>query len=276
MQYSTRTLTPNSGKGSDHGWSGHSFVLGGQVDGGKILGEYPRDLTKDSELNVGRGRFIPTLPWEAMWTGVAEWMGIDDSDKLQKILPNMNSFPGLLFGGSDLFTKLQNDNNEENKCDDGGEPVTCTPYEIPAAINDDDYDSSSSEEDGANDLPRTTHTGAKLKSKLGAIIASTVVCSLLVIAVAIAVRYNEKTGKISQWYDNFIRRPTNSTPARTHKHEHKYMHYIHNSEDEYSGSGSDNDNATQNMSFTSATSITLLHLKNNDGVEITQDEVTFK
>ena len=88
-----RTLTSN-GQGTDHGWGGNHFVsfhrvtfclelvqirthflssphsmsvpqiLGGSVKGGRIHGQYPDDLTSNNNKNIGRGRFIPTTPWE--------------------------------------------------------------------------------------------------------------------------------------------------------------------------------------------------------------------
>jgi len=62
------------------------------VKGGRIMGEYP-DL--EGPLNVdggqGRGRFILTLPWEAIWNGVSQWMGVEDDELLDQILPNRNN-----------------------------------------------------------------------------------------------------------------------------------------------------------------------------------------
>ena len=42
-----------NGAGTDHGWSGNHFVLGGNIRGGKVHGKYPENLHLDSELNVG-------------------------------------------------------------------------------------------------------------------------------------------------------------------------------------------------------------------------------
>ena len=86
-----RTLTSN-GLGTDHGWGGHALLLGGGVAGGQILGEYPADFSEASELNVGRGRMIPTTPWEGLWAPVATWFGVDDDD-LSTVLPNIGNFP---------------------------------------------------------------------------------------------------------------------------------------------------------------------------------------
>ena len=35
--------------------------------------------------------FLPTLPWEALWYGVAEWMGIEPS-QMGELLPNAQNF----------------------------------------------------------------------------------------------------------------------------------------------------------------------------------------
>merc|ERR1711988_1900303 len=71
-----RTLTSN-GMGTDHGWGGNHFVLGGALRGGRVLGEYPLDLWPGGENADNRGRMIPTRPLEAIWHAVAEWMGVD-------------------------------------------------------------------------------------------------------------------------------------------------------------------------------------------------------
>jgi len=100
-----RTITPNSNDGSDHGWGGHYFMAGGRVKGGEILGEYPYDITKPGPLNVGRGRIMPTTPWEAVWSGVVEWLGVDPAD-IDTCLPNaVNTVDETfqLFSKADLF-----------------------------------------------------------------------------------------------------------------------------------------------------------------------------
>ena len=100
-----RTITPNSNDGSDHAWGGHYFMMGGDVNGGKILGQYPYDITNDGPLNVGRGRIIPTTSWDAIWKGVVQWMGVEDAD-LNVCLPNADSTvdaPFRLFDREDLF-----------------------------------------------------------------------------------------------------------------------------------------------------------------------------
>ena len=85
-----RTLTSN-GQGTDHGWGGHNWLMGGAINGGRIVGRYPDSLAADHELDAGRGRVIPTTSWEAVWHAVARWMGVEQPD-LAAILPNLRNF----------------------------------------------------------------------------------------------------------------------------------------------------------------------------------------
>jgi len=100
-----RTLLENSGAGSDHAWGGNYFVAGGDVDGGKILGQYPNSLDSSSPLVFEPGIVIPTTPWEAVWNGVSQWLGVTNPSDLDEVLPNRNSFSNLfsratIYGGS--------------------------------------------------------------------------------------------------------------------------------------------------------------------------------
>ena len=84
-----RTLTSN-GRGSDHGWGGHNLIMGGSVNGGQIYGEYP-DLTPGGELDVGRGRYLPTTSVDEMYAELAMWFGIAAGD-VEQVLPNIGRF----------------------------------------------------------------------------------------------------------------------------------------------------------------------------------------
>eukprot|EP00966_Prymnesium_polylepis_P179122 4147326-Prymnesium_polylepis.1 len=100
-----RTLTSN-GRGTDHAWGGNHMVLGGSVRGSQILGQYPATLAESdaNPLNIGRGRLIPTTPWEGVWNGLASWFGVDDHD-LPTVLPNLHRFgPSHLITEAQLFT----------------------------------------------------------------------------------------------------------------------------------------------------------------------------
>lgn len=94
-----RTLTDNGG-GSDHGWGGNQFVVGGAVQGGRVFGEYP-DLALGNPLDVGRGRLIPTLSVDEYLADLALWMGVSPSN-LEVVLPNLSRFSDVILGGAPL------------------------------------------------------------------------------------------------------------------------------------------------------------------------------
>ena len=87
-----RSISPNSNGGTDHAWGGNYFLLGGALKGKKILGQYPEHLSKESDQWMSRGRIIPTTPWDYVWHGVAQWMGVLDNNDLSAALPNMDNF----------------------------------------------------------------------------------------------------------------------------------------------------------------------------------------
>ena len=80
-------------------------MMGGNVNGKKIMGTYPNDLTEQtSDLVMKRGRVVPTTPYDSIWNGVAQWMGITEECDLDYILPNRHNFPRCsLFTDMDLF-----------------------------------------------------------------------------------------------------------------------------------------------------------------------------
>ena len=84
-----RTLTGNT-DGSDHGWGGMHFMLGGAVNGGKYYGTAPV-VDKDGPDDVGQGRLIPTTSVEQYAATMGKWLGIADS-QLLALLPNLHNF----------------------------------------------------------------------------------------------------------------------------------------------------------------------------------------
>ncbi len=79
--------------GSDHAWSGNSFIMGGPVQGGRLFGDFP-PLRLDSgsgSMDIGRGRLIPTLSVEQYSSSLATWFGAD-SNSLDVIFPNLANF----------------------------------------------------------------------------------------------------------------------------------------------------------------------------------------
>lgn len=96
-----RTLAPNNGGGTDHGYGGISFIAGGGVKGKRILGEYPSDF-RNEMINAGRGRLIPTMPWDSPFNAIAEWMGVNSEDGMDRVVPSRHNFNDLL-RARDLF-----------------------------------------------------------------------------------------------------------------------------------------------------------------------------
>lgn len=88
-----RTLTSN-GDGSDHGWGGHHFVLGGAVKGGDVYGRFPTTGVETSD-DVGAGRLIPNYSVEQYAATMARWMGLS-ANQMHEIFPRLRNF------GSDI------------------------------------------------------------------------------------------------------------------------------------------------------------------------------
>lgn len=84
-----RTLAVN-GDGTDHGWGGHSFVVGGSVRGKQIYGSIP-DFTLGHNSDAGNGRIIPSISVEQFAAPLGRWFGLDDSE-LSAALPNLRNF----------------------------------------------------------------------------------------------------------------------------------------------------------------------------------------
>lgn len=90
-----RTLSSN-GDGSDHGWGGHHFVVGGAVNGGQFYGVAPQiSLTSDDQ--VGQGRLLPSTSVDQLSATLARWFGVSSSE-INSILPNVNRFANSNLG----------------------------------------------------------------------------------------------------------------------------------------------------------------------------------
>ena len=98
-----RTLMGNTGNGSDHAWGGNYFIASGALDGGKMLGTFPDDLSNDGPLVFPPGIVIPTLSWEGLWDPIARWFGVPD-ESLENVLPNRADFEDNLLSLLDLFS----------------------------------------------------------------------------------------------------------------------------------------------------------------------------
>jgi uncharacterized protein (DUF1501 family) len=89
-----RTLKSN-GEGSDHGWGGHYFVVGGAVQGGKFFGApgtngFPVVATGTS-TDVDQGRLLPTISSDEYAATLGRWFGLSKTE-LEGVLPNLRQF----------------------------------------------------------------------------------------------------------------------------------------------------------------------------------------
>lgn len=90
-----RTLTIN-GDGTDHGWGGHAFVIGGAVKPG-VYGTFPHMRTSNNPDDVGdrnrqfAGRLIPTTSVSQYAATLAGWMGLSPA-QLELAFPELANF----------------------------------------------------------------------------------------------------------------------------------------------------------------------------------------
>ena len=97
-----RTLSSN-GNGSDHAWGGHQLVLGGRVDGNKLVGRMPlmqinANNNAEQDWSLSRGQYIPTTSVDQMAATLAQWMGVTDNTALDAIFPNLANFSSRNLG----------------------------------------------------------------------------------------------------------------------------------------------------------------------------------
>jgi len=87
-----RTLSSNTTGGSDHAWGNHQLMLGGGINGGRLIGTMPDlDLGGASDFN-GLGTWIPTLSVTQMTAAIGAWMGLNSS-QIATVFPDLANFP---------------------------------------------------------------------------------------------------------------------------------------------------------------------------------------
>lgn len=84
-----RTLTINN-DGTDHGWGSHQLVMGGAINGGKFIGEWP-DLTLGGNQDMGKGRILPTTSVDQYYGTMLRWLGYNE-DLINIACPNLANF----------------------------------------------------------------------------------------------------------------------------------------------------------------------------------------
>lgn len=81
-----------NGTGSDHGWGGHHFVVGGAVNGGNLYGTFPNMTMSGAQYTVNQGHLIPTTSVDQYAATMAKWFGVSASDIAQTVLPRIGRF----------------------------------------------------------------------------------------------------------------------------------------------------------------------------------------
>ena len=84
-----RSFAPN-GDGTDHGWGGHHFVVGGGVNGGQIYGAVPPSVL-DHDQSYRNGRLIPVVSVEQYGAALGSWFGLDNA-ALATAFPRLSNF----------------------------------------------------------------------------------------------------------------------------------------------------------------------------------------
>jgi uncharacterized protein (DUF1501 family) len=85
-----RTYSTN-GRGSDHAWGGHQFVVGGKVRGGDIYGAMPILQTAGPNDVGTRGSWLPSTSVDEYSATLAKWFGVTASE-MPTVLPNIGRF----------------------------------------------------------------------------------------------------------------------------------------------------------------------------------------
>ena len=81
----------------------HQFLLGGDVRGGQIHGQYPEPRIDGPQSVSSTGQMMPTSPWEAIWKPLSLWLGVEES-QLGNVMPNLHEFTeNHLFHPSNVF-----------------------------------------------------------------------------------------------------------------------------------------------------------------------------
>ncbi|MDC8015495.1 DUF1501 domain-containing protein [Tahibacter soli] len=85
-----RTVSIN-GDGTDHGWGGHHFVVGGAVRGKRFYGRMPSLAQNGNPDDAGYGQLIPTTSVDQYSATLARWFGLTETG-IDDVFPNLGRF----------------------------------------------------------------------------------------------------------------------------------------------------------------------------------------
>jgi uncharacterized protein (DUF1501 family) len=88
---------PSNGKGSDHAWGNHHFVVGGAVRGGQMYGTFPTLVAGGPNDTGSGGLWIPSVSVDQYSATLASWFGVGVAD-MNVIFPNLARFPAANLG----------------------------------------------------------------------------------------------------------------------------------------------------------------------------------
>lgn len=81
---------PSNGAGTDHGWGSHHLVVGGSVQGGRLVGQFPELLVGGPD-DAGSGVWIPTTAIDQVGSELGQWFGASPT-QLDAIFPRRGEF----------------------------------------------------------------------------------------------------------------------------------------------------------------------------------------
>jgi uncharacterized protein (DUF1501 family) len=85
-----RTFASN-GEGSDHGWGAHHWVVGGAVQGGRVVGRFPELVIGGPDDAGGQGNWVPGLSIDQIGAELGRWFGADEA-LLDDVFPRLRQF----------------------------------------------------------------------------------------------------------------------------------------------------------------------------------------
>lgn len=85
-----RTFASN-GQGTDHGWGAHHWVVGGAVQGGRVVGRFPELAIGGPDDAGHQGNWVPGVSIDQMGAELGRWFGAD-AGLLDEVFPRLRHF----------------------------------------------------------------------------------------------------------------------------------------------------------------------------------------